>query len=304
VRRRDFLSACALAALMPACGAGGEGPLSAAGRLRSALGTKDRQREKMESAGSEPSDDPTSEPVDAVDAAPGSPGADPAGYPSQATEWGERVTGVRTRLATEERVVALTFDACGGGSGGGYDEDLIAYLSSQDVPATLFFNKRWIDANERTFRDVAENSLFAVGNHGSRHLPLSVNGRSAYGIPGTTSPAEVVDEIMDNQNAIERLTGRRPQWFRSGTAFYDEVAVRIAQDLGLDVVNYDVLGDAGATFTEAQVAAALTAASPGSIALLHMNQPTSGTAGGVRLAVPELRDRGFEFVRLGEYALA
>ena len=29
-------------------------------------------------------------------------------------EWGEKVTGVKTRLGTNQKVIALTFDACGG----------------------------------------------------------------------------------------------------------------------------------------------------------------------------------------------
>ncbi|NEE01854.1 polysaccharide deacetylase family protein [Phytoactinopolyspora halotolerans] len=232
------------------------------------------------------------------------PSVDPAGYPAAAGEWGENVTGVKTRMATDRRAVALTFDACGGSSGSGYDEALIEFLLTEEVPATLFFNQRWIDANERTFDRLAQEELFGIANHGTAHRPLSVEGKSAYGITGTDSPASAIDEVMTCQEAIRRRTGRSPAFFRSGTAYYDEVAVRIANDLGLEVVNYDVLGDAGATFTSTQVAEALGTARAGSIALLHMNHPGSGTARGVMAAVPELRARGFEFVRLGEYPLA
>lgn len=86
--------------------------------------------------------------------------------------------------------------------------------------------------------------------------------------------------------------------FRSGTAYYDEVAVELANALGYEIVNFDILGDAGATYSSRQVANALLRAEAGSIALLHMNQPTSGTAEGVREAVPLLKARGYEFVLL------
>ena len=59
-------------------------------------------------------------------------------------EWGESVAGVKTRLATQEKVIALTFDACGS-AGDGYDKDLIDYLEQEQIPATLFINDRWID---------------------------------------------------------------------------------------------------------------------------------------------------------------
>lgn len=44
------------------------------------------------------------------------------------TEWGENVTGVKRRFQTDKKEIALTFDACGGDYGNGYDEKLITYL--------------------------------------------------------------------------------------------------------------------------------------------------------------------------------
>jgi peptidoglycan/xylan/chitin deacetylase (PgdA/CDA1 family) len=64
-----------------------------------------------------------------------------------------------------------------------------------------------------------------------------------------------------------------------------------------------VLGDAGATFTKEQVTAALLTSVPGSIVILHMNHPESGTGKGVMAAVPLLKKKGFRFVRLSDYPL-
>src|SRR5258708_792652 len=91
------------------------------------------------------------------------------------------------------RVIALTFDACGGPGGSGYDQALIDFLRRRQVPATLFLNSRWIDANPAAFHLLAAEPLFEIGNHGTRHRPLSVTGRSAYGIPGTRSAGEAYD---------------------------------------------------------------------------------------------------------------
>lgn len=247
--------------------------------------------------------DGTDEPDPGEGSDDGSPATqpDPDDYPSAAEEWGERVTGVRSRLPTDEPDVALTFDACGGPGGSGYDEALVELLISEEVPATLFLNKRWIEANQRTFRWLAEQPQFEIANHGSEHVPLSVEGRSAYGIPGTAGPGEVIEEVTANQELIERLTGQRPRHFRPGTAYCDDVAVRIVGDMGLEVVGFDIAGDAGATFASDQVTAALAAAQPGSIALLHMNHPGSGTLRGVADAIPRLRDQGLAFAKLGQY---
>ena len=217
------------------------------------------------------------------------------------TAWGEAVPRVVRRLPTTDRVVALTLDACGGRTGSGYDAELIETLRRKRVPATLFINARWIDANPRKFRKLAADPLFEIANHGTAHRPLSVTGRSVYGIAGTASVAEVIDEVAVNQRLITKLTGAAPAFFRSGTAYYDDVAVRVVSDLGLRVVNFNVLGDAGATYSAAQVVAAMLSSTPGSIILAHMNRPDRGTAEGIAAALPKLRKRGFRFVHLSEY---
>ncbi len=215
--------------------------------------------------------------------------------------WGLDVPGVVTRLPTQERVVALTFDACGGPQGSGYDAALIETLQATRTPATLFLNDRWIHAHPEVTAELAGQPLFEIANHGTQHRPLSVTSRTVYGIGGTADPGEVYDEVFGNHQNLARVTGAEPSFFRSGTAHYDDVAVRIARDLGEVVVNFDVNGDAGATFAPQDVAAALKSAAPGSIILCHMNQPTSGTARGVATALPQLAQAGFRFVHLSEY---
>ena len=227
---------------------------------------------------------------------------DPELLEAEPTEWGEAVTGVGSRLA-DTSVIALTLDACGGPNGSGYDAALIEHLRDHEVPATLFMNARWVETNPSVFDELADDPLFEIANHGTEHRPLSVDGRSVYGISGTASAEAVIDEVVDCQELLLRRTGRSPRFFRSGTAYYDDVAVRIVQALGLEVAGYSVLGDAGATFSASQVRDALLGAAPGSIVLLHMNHPGSGTADGVAAALTTLRDRGVTFTTLGDHTL-
>ncbi|NRF93491.1 polysaccharide deacetylase family protein [Paenibacillus frigoriresistens] len=218
-------------------------------------------------------------------------------------KWGENVPGVRTHLTTKEQVIALTFDACGGKEGSGYDEKLIDYLIKENIPATLFINARWITANKDIFAKLAANRLFEIENHGTEHRPLSVNGKLAYGIAGTKNVNEVIHEVKDNADQIEKLTGRRPVFFRSGTAYYDDVAAGVVHDLGFQLAGYNVLGDAGATYNTEQVYNALLKARSGSIVLAHMNHPEKDTAKGIMKAIPELKKAGYRFVLLASYTL-
>ena len=60
--------------------------------------------------------------------------------------WKENVAGVSYRIKTQEKVIALTFDACGSpephGRGNNIDHDLIDFLIKEHIHATLFINGR------------------------------------------------------------------------------------------------------------------------------------------------------------------
>ena len=152
--------------------------------------------------------------------------------------------------------------------------------------------------NPEALRDLAADPLFEIAAHGSRHKPCSVNGNSVYGIKGTASFDELTREVEGNARDIAAATGRRPRWFRSGTAYYDDVAVRVIRDLGLGIAGYSIAGDEGASLPAAKVAAKTLAAKDGDILLYHLNHPRSGTREGLERSLPVLLEKGFVFVRL------
>lgn len=210
--------------------------------------------------------------------------------------WGPDLPGIKAR--TRSQTIALTFDACGGPGGSGYDARLVEGLRRLRVPATLFLNARWIEANPSLARELASDSLFEIGNHGLAHVPLSTSGRSAYGIAGTNSVGGVIDEVSGGESAVASLTGNRIPWFRAGTAFYDATAVQVVAAMGLTPVGFSINSDAGATFPPGTVAAQLAAVRPGDIVIAHMNHPRSGTSAGYQAALPALVDRGLDFTTL------
>ena len=239
-------------------------------------------------------------------------------------QWGEHLAGVTRRLdpagglpapsGTEgtapapaattpaggsgRPTVALTLDACDGGRGTSYDAGIIALLREKRIPATIFVTSRWMRGNPEALRDLAADPLFEIAAHGSRHKPCSVNGNSVYGIKGTASFDELTREVEGNARDIAAATGRRPRWFRSGTAYYDDVAVRVIRDLGLGIAGYSIAGDEGASLPAAKVAAKTLAAKDGDILLYHLNHPRSGTREGLERSLPVLLEKGFVFVRL------
>lgn len=213
------------------------------------------------------------------------------------TRWGTALPGVATTFAPVGRQMALTFDACDRVC----DDALLATLERTAVPALLFLSSRWIDANPGRAEQLAANPLFDIGNHGTRHVPLSVTGRSAYGIVGTHSAEEVIAEVWSNHTRIEALTGRAPTWFRPGTAYCDDVAVAIVAELGERPLGFSVAADNGAKASKAQVRSSIARAAPGSIVLAHMNHPESRTAAGVADAITAARNAGWEFTSVADH---
>ncbi|MFC9661200.1 polysaccharide deacetylase family protein [Nocardia sp. NPDC127606] len=248
------------------------------------------------------------QPVSPVSAHPiATPELVPAPFPAQvaarhagavAHQWGVDLPGITSSFPTGGKQFALTLDACGGPGNSDIDQSLIDLLIAEQIPATLFLNKRWVDADPARVQRLAANPLFELANHGGAHKPLSVSGRSAYKVAGTASAEEAAYEVWDNHQRIIELTGRAPRFFRAGTAHYDEVAVAIVNELGETPLGFTVNADFGATASAAQVQRAMSAATPGGIALAHMHRPRSGTAAGMAAALPALRAAGFTFVHL------
>ena len=217
--------------------------------------------------------------------------------------WGLEAPGVQLRT-TALNAVALTFDCCGGPGGNRVDKDLLDFLERNDVAATFFLNYRWVHANRGAAGRLIANPLFEVANHGSAHRPMSVSGRSAYGIAGTQDAGSCFDEVSINQQYLAGLMPKPPRYFRPGTAFFDDVAVEITKAMGLLPVAFSVNGDGGATFPAPTVAAEVSRAAAGDIVIAHANHPHSGTADGIKAAVPLLRRRGLTFLRLSDVAPA
>lgn len=211
------------------------------------------------------------------------------------TLWGEDLSGVTRALpSAESSVLYLTFDACGGR----YDRELIEFLIAHNIKATLFINARWIKAHSNDFIALSQNPLFSLQNHGSKHLPLSANGKSIYNIKGTDSIRAIYNEIKDNERLFLELGVAKPRYFRSGTAYYDEVSVAMLKDLGYEIAGFDVLGDKGATLSKEQILEQLKLVKNGSILLYHFNHPESETREGIKAAIPYLQSLGFEFGKL------
>ncbi|MFA7255904.1 MAG: polysaccharide deacetylase family protein [Candidatus Omnitrophota bacterium] len=215
-------------------------------------------------------------------------------------EWGESVSGVKTRLKTEDKVVALGVDACDL-MGKGQDARLIKFLAAENIPATLFLCGEWVDKNSPILKKLAANPLFEIANQGVSRKACSVSGKTANGVPGTGNVEELFGEIEQNARKIEAVTGTLPQYYHPGSGYYDEVAVRIVRALG-----YEALGSSGRSsqsLEKRQVLDALANPAAGAIAILGGVSLQSSFVDSVIEAIRKLRSKGYKFVKVSDYPL-
>jgi peptidoglycan/xylan/chitin deacetylase (PgdA/CDA1 family) len=117
------------------------------------------------------------------------------------------------------------------------------------------------------------------------------------------SRAEQARQIELAQAAIQRSAGVLPKYFRFPGGCYDRQALDLVHAAGLIPVQWDVNSiDAFNTYPEQIVATGLSEIKPGSIVVMHLqgraNAPATGLA--LRLLIPELEKRGYQFVTISE----
>ncbi len=213
----------------------------------------------------------------------------------------QKQKGIKNIIFTNEKIIALTFDACGRTpEGSKLNIALINYLNSEKLPATLFISGLWLDKNLNSLYELSQNKLFEIENHGLKHKPATVNGQKGYGITGTKNISEFIEEVEINARKIEDITGRRPVFYRSGTAFFDDVAVKISYELNHIPLNFslnpgDFDENAPADLLASRI---LKSAHSGSIILMHINHPENKSLKALEIAIPVLIKNGYRFVKL------
>ncbi len=215
------------------------------------------------------------------------PGHAPESLPQikkQEPEVLERVTKARAG-------VALTFDACSTWEASGYDPRVIELLRQTETPATLFLGGLWMLRHQEVTQELHKDPLFELGNHSYSHPDLTHN-----------DPSDISRELGYTQLIAYELTGETPVYFRPPHVKKDDKVVEIAGKWGMVTVQYDIAsGDADAEACPEEIADYVVGtARPGSIVVLHMNNPDLPTAKALPRIILGLQLRGLEPVTVCE----
>lgn len=149
-----------------------------------------------------------------------------AGYQSMAPtgQWyGRTFTG----LAPGTKQLALTYDD---GPNDPHTLRLLDVLARHGVPATFFLIGRYVQQCPDIARQIAQAG-HAIGNHTLTHPLLTVQ-----------SQAEIRQQLADCQKAIANAVGEHSNLFRPPFGGRRPAVLRIARELGLEPVMWNITG--------------------------------------------------------------
>ncbi len=199
---------------------------------------------------------------------------------------------VVTHGPRNEKRIALTFDACSTRDISKYDERVTRELIATHTPATIFLGGSWAVEEAAHVKELAANPLFELGNHSYTHPHMAA----------IVDEVRIRRELQRTQAEIHQLTGATPKLFRPPYGEYNDRLVRIAAELGLTTIEYDLAsGDPDQHASkERLIHWVLAKAQPGSIIVMHINHRRFHTAEALPAIISGLRARGFELVTVGE----
>lgn len=198
-----------------------------------------------------------------------------------------------TRIPTNSRVIALTFDAGANSSG---LPSILATLQTKNVPATFYLTGSFARSFPAQSNEIAVAG-FVLGNHSDTHPDFT-----------TLTDAQVTSQILIAADAIRRANGGevRPL-FRFPFGAVNSRVLADVNRLGYVAVRWTVdslgwKGTSGGMTTQSVANRVVSAATPGGIVLMHVgSNPADGTtldAAALPGIIDRLRAAGYSFVTL------
>ena len=128
-------------------------------------------------------------------------------------------------VETEERKIAITFDAAAGAS----DTDaLLGILAAHQVKATFFLCGCWIRNHPEETKKIY-NAGHEIGNHGDQHLD-----------PAKLEREELLQEMEGQKQEMQKLLGITPTLYRPAYGSYTTEVIRAARASGYEAVQWSV----------------------------------------------------------------
>ena len=180
-------------------------------------------------------------------------------------------------------VVALTFDD---GPNTTITVMILDKIEQHGVVATFFLEGRHIKDSSIPVMQRAFDMGCEFGNHSWSHIDLSKKAIE-----------EIEVEVRYTSDKIEQALGVRPFFFRPP---YIATSNTMYEVIDLPFISGVMAGDWSTTDSELIAERILNQTNDGVIILLHDGPSFSGTPDSLDIIIPELLDRGYQFVTLSQ----
>lgn len=188
------------------------------------------------------------------------------------------------KVDTQEKVVALTFDAAWGAD---KTQGILDVLKKYDAVATFFLVGFWVDDYPDMVKKIDESGC-DIGNHSKNHLKMS-----------QLSTSQVSEEIDYVNSKITELTGKTPRYFRAPFGDYNNALIDSVSDKNMQTIQWDIDSLDWKGLTGVEMLARITnKVDNGSIILFHNNSDNILEA--LPLIMAKLHNEGYSFVPLSK----
>lgn len=211
-----------------------------------------------------------------------------AGSPGSVTASGAEKKLPIYNVDTDEKKIALTFDAAWGNED---TQQIIDILGKYGVKATFFIVGEWADKYPEDVKAFAAAG-HSIQNHSDTHPHMT-----------KLSGDSITTEITGCNQKLKALTGKDPVYFRAPYGDYDSSTVSGAETLGMETIQWDVDSLDWKGLIAAQIVQRVTEkVQPGSIILCHNGAKNILEA--LPLFIEPLQSQGYQFVTLEELILS
>lgn len=185
---------------------------------------------------------------------------------------------------TQEKVVALTFDAAWGAD---KTQGILDILDKHGVDGTFFLVGFWVDKYPDMVKKIAESGC-DIGNHSKNHLNMS-----------TLDKTKISEELDYVNNKVQELTGSCPKFFRPPFGDYNNALLESVEEKQMIGIQWSVdsLDWQGKSATEI-LSRVNKGVKNGSIILFHNNSDNILEA--LPLVIANLKNQGYKMVKLSD----
>lgn len=189
-------------------------------------------------------------------------------------------------VQTEEKVIALSFDAAWGNEDTG---QILEILERQDVKVTFFMTGGWVEAYPEDVKRIYEAG-HELGNHSENHLNMS-----------ELSAEEIDEEIMLVHNRVKEITGCDMILFRPPYGDYDNDVITGVEKCGYYAIQWNVDSLDWKNYGRDSIIKTVTChknLGNGSIILCHNG--AKYTADALEDMIIALKEQGYSFVKISD----